>query len=55
MLTEVLTQKGGSDMLKESVERLQTQLDCQQKSMDDMSKRLMAKNEEVSFIFRIVL
>lgn len=48
MLSEVLTQKGGSDSLMESVERLQAQLDSQQKIIDDMNTSLVMKNQEVN-------
>lgn len=51
MLSEVLTQKGGSDSLMESVERLQAQLDSQQRIIDDMNTSLVMKNQEVNFWF----
>ena len=53
MLSEVLTQKGGSESLLESVENLQAQLNSQQLVIDEMTKKLGAKNDEVFFVLQI--
>lgn len=47
MLSEVLTQKGGSESLMESVEHLQSQLNNQQKIIDEMTTKLITKTKEV--------
>ncbi|KAL0267363.1 UNVERIFIED_CONTAM: hypothetical protein PYX00_009652 [Menopon gallinae] len=46
MLSEVLTQKGGSETLMESVEYLQSQLNNQQQIIDEMTTKLITKSKE---------
>lgn len=50
MLSEVLTQKGGSESLLKSVENLEAQLNSQQKIIDEMTKELGVKNKEVNYL-----
>lgn len=50
MLSEILTQKGGSDALLESVENLQAQLNSQQQVIDEMTSKLGVKKEEVRIL-----